>query len=1063
MNNVVNFCIFFLFAVPVSPAFSQTNRTFSDYNHPLLKRDRWNVDKYVWSNAKNKIGKNGKRAIDFDAIDNWKNMGEYLSVSNNGKYFAYTIESVCGPWSSQKKVDSLVVQSTNGSSRWGLVESDPGFFTQDSKLYIFRKGTSLRFLHLNGTKTEFVNDILSYKVSDHDKTEWLAYNTKGREAEIVLRNLVSGKERRFSGLSDYKFDNTGEWLICESNSDMNNRSKELLWYHLTTGSERQFSSVVDYLLAGNGKSLLLKTIKNEVGKTITSLEYVILSDGRQKNVWSASEKHFGLNNYSIDKLGGQVVFTVSDSSGYAASGLPDNSIWYYKVGMNNAILKVSNQTAGINERLAVQGSASFTDNGRYIKFLLLHKPLVIKDNASAVGVDVWNYKDSLMQYRQNYLLKNPSQTIQAVINVDNERPTLLEGNGKSLYALRSNFAVCKKELSGDRFWEKNYVNEDSAWLFDLNTGNWKAFEARFGVGERFWFSSSGNYLVYYNSKNGHYNSYDSRTGEITDITNDDNDRQLGLIETLMITDKRPERPNGLAAWLEDDAGILVYDNNDIWQFDLQGKKQAINLTNGIGRSNDIVFSLFNSFRSAVSDEIPVVTNNESLLLRAFNTKNKYSGFYRKIVGVNGDPQLLSMDKYLTHVIPGCQDPWLLSNPGIKPLKAVNANLWIVQRQSETEAPNYYKTADFKTFKQLSNFHPENGYSWLSEELHSFSHLDGKLGQGILYKPENFDPNKKYPVLIIFYGKYSNSLNQFPVPEYISDAVTPGRSPNWFLSNGYLVFTPDIYLAPLKYGPAAFNVIEGAARYLKQLPYVDGNKLGCGSHSFSAKLGAYLFTHSNSFAAMTISEGYLYANMINVAFSMYENDGTSHLESVEEDFEFGSLWKNRGSWLDQTTVLNVDNAISPLLLFCNKGSSSDYQDQTLQLFTASRRLDKKVWWLKYDKGAHNLYDLDEQKDYTIRYTQYFDHYLKDAPAPHWMTRGVPAAMKGINMAYELDPSGTCALDSKKDCEICKKWNEQYRRTPEMFTKPIAEWQLDADLATELKTKNQNQESTTHREK
>jgi dipeptidyl aminopeptidase/acylaminoacyl peptidase len=320
-------------------------------------------------------------------------------------------------------------------------------------------------------------------------------------------------------------------------------------------------------------------------------------------------------------------------------------------------------------------------------------------------------------------------------------------------------------------------------------------------------------------------------------------------------------------------------------------------------------------------------------------------------------------------------------------------------------------------------------------LHSFRHLDGREGQGVLYKPDDFDSTKKYPVLIVFYGAFSNNLNQFHVPSYIDQAMEPGKSPAWFVNNGYLVFTPDIYTTTLKYGPSAFNVIEGAATYLKRFPYVDSSKLGCASHSWSAKLGAYLFTHSQSFNATAISEGFIYANVINMALSA--RNGVSQLEGVETGQEYGNLYENKEAWLEQTTVLQADKAKSPLLLFCNKESSPDYQDQTLQLFTALRRLDKAVWWLKYDNGEHTLRDLKELKDYTIRYTQFFDHYLKEAPAPLWMTQGLPFTVKGIESRYELDPTGSCG----KECTICKKWNTQYKKHLEMFNQPIQEWHLE----------------------
>jgi hypothetical protein len=91
-----------------------------------------------------------------------------------------------------------------------------------------------------------------------------------------------------------------------------------------------------------------------------------------------------------------------------------------------------------------------------------------------------------------------------------------------------------------------------------------------------------------------------------------------------------------------------------------------------------------------------------------------------------------------------------------------------------------------------------------------------------------------------------------------------------------------------------------------------------------------------------------------------------------------------------------------------------------------------------------------RDFTIRINQFFDHYLKKAPAPRWMTQGIPAKLKGVESRLELDPSGTCALPGKP-CPICEAWNKQYKRTPAMFAKPISEWKLDHDLQDEMEKK------------
>ncbi|WP_315815282.1 hypothetical protein [Paraflavitalea speifideaquila] len=166
---------------------------------------------------------------------------------------------------------------------------------------------------------------------------------------------------------------------------------------------------------------------------------------------------------------------------------------------------------------------------------------------------------------------------------------------------------------------------------------------------------------------------------------------LGSTSSYLLTDEKPRWEVGIAAWIEGEAGLLVYDNFDIWQLDITGKKPAINLTNGYGRLHEVMLSLLNGDR--YDPVIPKVPKKEALLLKAFNLRNKYNGFFRKPLGAANDPELLFMGPCLmrslrpTHVG--------LYNYGMQPLKARDAATWIVQRQTATEAPNYFVTTDFK--------------------------------------------------------------------------------------------------------------------------------------------------------------------------------------------------------------------------------------------------------------------------------------------------------------------------------------------------------------------------------
>jgi hypothetical protein len=67
-------------------------------------------------------------------------------------------------------------------------------------------------------------------------------------------------------------------------------------------------------------------------------------------------------------------------------------------------------------------------------------------------------------------------------------------------------------------------------------------------------------------------------------------------------------------------------------------------------------------------------------------------------------------------------------------------------------------------------------------------------------------------------------------------------------------------------------------------------------------------------------------------------------------------------------------------------------QGIEFFTALRRLHKPVWMVVYNDQQHGLSRRADQKDWAIRMQQFFDHYLKGAPAPVWMEEGVPAVLK-----------------------------------------------------------------------
>jgi dipeptidyl aminopeptidase/acylaminoacyl peptidase len=68
-----------------------------------------------------------------------------------------------------------------------------------------------------------------------------------------------------------------------------------------------------------------------------------------------------------------------------------------------------------------------------------------------------------------------------------------------------------------------------------------------------------------------------------------------------------------------------------------------------------------------------------------------------------------------------------------------------------------------------------------------------------------------------------------------------------------------------------------------------------------------------------------------------------------------------------------------MLLRNDGDDSVPWHEEVEYYLALLRLGKEVYLFDYNGEPHGLRKRPNQKDYTIRLQQYFDHYLKGAPA------------------------------------------------------------------------------------
>jgi dienelactone hydrolase len=791
---------------------------------------------------------------------------------------------------------------------------------------------------------------------------------------LLIIKLGSDDVERIPGVQFFVTSDNGkgEWVCFKSNV-----SDNLTVYNTHSGSRKVYSSVKSAYFTEDGKRLIIQT--NDSTDNTQSVSFLDLSNGKLLNVWKGK----GLIALQMSATASIAVLILSDSTG---SG---KSMWLYERGKSGLSLLINKKMLKMDSSWVLDDYAEISTNEKYISFSFRKlKEDTVNFEAKNSTVNIWSYLDAKLQSLQ---LKDQEQPLvySFVINRDSHQITqICKENESVVVSSRDNDTyVIEHIISGsdgfEAYW--NLSARRSYYLKSIKY-NRKAV-LNMSVLNAISISPEGKYVIFYDKEKSSYFSYDVVSGAYRNIT-----AGLNVSWNIFYREDVFVCGRGVCGWGRGDAWVLIYDKFDVWKIDLSGKKQPENITNGYGMRNGIIFYL-----AIPTPSGQIFSADDKLVLNAVNLQSKQNGFFQKTINEVGDPKKLTMDNYIYQLI---DNPYL-SQPQVKPIKAKDASVYVVSRMSATEAPNYFLTDDFRHFKQLSDVCPEKKYNWYRTELHTWKRPDGKIGQGVLYKPENFDSLKKYPVIFYYYEKKSFSLNEYLIPDDISDGCNINIPT--YVSNGYLVFTPDIDYVTGNPMQGAFDAVISAANYVSQLPFVRSDRMGIGGCSFGGAQTNYLITHSNLFAAAYS------ASSISDWVSAYD-DVTHGGVSFQTYFENGQgrmgvpLWEDPDRYIRNSPIFYVNKVTTPLLLMHTTEDGIASFSQALELYTALRRLGKKVWLLEYTDGNHAVWGKSAE-DYAVRLNQFFDHYLKGEAAPKWMTRGIPARLKGLDNGYELDSGVT----------------------------------------------------------
>ncbi|HET6253303.1 MAG TPA: prolyl oligopeptidase family serine peptidase [Puia sp.] len=764
--------------------------------------------------------------------------------------------------------------------------------------------------------------------------------------------------RYWGNVRSFKIPKTGDgqWLAYwREGSD-----SKLVIYNLYTQQEVSFENVLNYDFNDEGESLWMQVEKEKDGVISTSLSLLNLDTEKIVVINRGSRN----SHFQFDPGGKSLGFLATDSL--------STTLRYYTPGMDSAVRVID--LSMIGRVISTQRDFIISKNGDKI-FFVSERPKASEssDLAANAAVKIHSYRDELLDYQSDsglawsYVkLSDPSHIVQ-LEKGDNIMRYLGD------YRHCDNFLLEERTVDRSNAYSIHFTDKVNLFLIDANDGQRRVIAIALNYADLS-VSPTGKYIVWFDLQKGHWFTYNVGNGLTKNIT--EHVKSL-FSEKLRIPNRPFGGPYGLVGWSKGDSAVILQDHYDLWEIDPDSKHAPVNLSHAYGKIHAIELRYLNlNF-----EDSKAFAMGDTLILAAFNHQTKESGFFRLILEGQGKLERLGMQprmfyyELFPHESPGTQFPYY-------PMKAKFADRYIVGRMSATEYPNLYSSRNLSDFQPITNLAPEKQYNWYTTELYHWRLLDGQRAEGVLYRPKNFDAKRKYPIIFFYYGKYADALNA-----YIHPALSNGvLNIPWYVSNGYLVFVPDIYVKEGHPGESAYNSVVSAALFFSKMNFIDANHMALQGHSYGGYETNYIVSRTSLFEAAASSAAV--ADLI----SSY---GNSYNYYEQGQGAIGvSLWKGLDLYISNSALFRADKVTTPLLIMHNEGDYRVPYQQGVEWFNVLSRLGKEVWLLSYPGERHVIINGSNQLDYTIRLSQFFNYFLKDTPPPKWMTQG-------IKPGYELD--------------------------------------------------------------
>lgn len=887
-----------------------------------------------------------KKPLDHTVYDQWQSIKD-VKLSEDGNWVAYTITP-------QEGDANLIVKHLKTGQTVTIERGAQVQFTNDNRFLIAK------------IKPTF-NETRQAKIAKKKPEEM-------PKDSLAIVTLNKGTIQKIPAVKSYQLPEFGNGLIAYLNDPKTDIKKEgapLYFRDLNAGQERVFNNIVEYAIHPKGEGLVMYQVKTKLKEA-----KMLLASIADTNTKTINSQFYTAINFAWDDAGKQLAYLIERDS--TDKALQKNyTLAYYQHEMDSAQFVLNRTNVSMPNQYTIGGDKKLKFSKSGASLVLGVQPILpVKDTSlpefDRVSVDIWNYNDANLQSTQLKSLETNLKSTEAVVfrpasnqftylGKINERQIQLtmDGDGPIAVAnIDSNYTIASQ-------WE-GYGKRD---LYALNTTTGQKQLIQKGLKSSLITAAyDGSIIVFYDEIAKQFKAYNTTTLQTKQIAKDIN---FPLYDE---DNDVPDDPNayGIAMWMDNHKSFILYDRYDLWLVDASGLNASQLLTKG--RSAKKVYRYVN-----LDEDKKTIGFKDQVLLKVYNELDKSEGL-----------ALLDMDNRALFTM--AEKPMHFSTI----VGAKNANQLMVMQEDEKNAPNlfsYTLTQDkqFPTALATLNAQQAN-YNWIQSQLVKWKAYTGKMTEGVLYLPEDFDAKKKYPMIVYFYERNNQTLHN-----YLAPSPTPSRlNIPFFVSRGYVVFVPDIWYKKGYPGQGAYDYIVSGTRAMVQKGFIDSTRIGLQGQSWGGYQIAYLITKTNLYAAAWAG-----APVVNMT-SAY--GGIRWGAGINRQFQYektqsrigANLWERPDLYIKNSPLFELNKVKTPIVIMSNDADDAVPWYQGIEMFTAMRRLAKPIWMLVYNNEAHNLVERKNRKDIQIREQQFFDHYLKGAPMPIWMSKGLPAIMKGRDL-------------------------------------------------------------------